>query len=408
MDLFDKFAPLSGVRDSLLGSGADPFGVCMERVLSAGEALINGRRTILAGTNNYLGLTFDPQAIEAAIVALRAEGTGTTGSRIANGTYKAHTDLERAIAAFLGRRSCMVFTTGYQANLGALAGLAGPKDIILIDADSHASIYDGCKLSGAEIIRFRHNDPTDLDRRLGRLDPGASNKLVVVEGIYSMFGDRGPLKEFAEVKARHKAYLMVDEAHSFGVFGAEGRGLAEEEGVEDKVDFVVGTFSKSLGATGGFLASDLPALDILRVASRPYMYTASLPPSVAVSVHASLERIGADPDLRRTLWRNIDRLYDLLAEAGLDLCAGKGPILAVKTPGPAEAYAMWKRLLDDGIYVNLAIPPGTPGGVSLLRCSVSAGHTPEQIDRVAEGLIQVAGSANAGQAPARARFGGQR
>lgn len=408
MDLFDKFAPLSGVRDNLLGSGADPFGVCMERVLSAGEALIDGRRTILAGTNNYLGLTFDPQAVEAAITALRAEGTGTTGSRIANGTYKAHTDLEHAIAAFLRRRSCMVFTTGYQANLGALAGLAGPKDTILIDADSHASIYDGCKLSGAEIIRFRHNDPADLDRRLERLDPDASNKLVVVEGIYSMFGDRGPLKEFAEVKARHRAYLMVDEAHSFGVFGAEGRGLAEEEGVEDKVDFVVGTFSKSLGATGGFLASDHPALDILRVASRPYMYTASLPPSVAASVHASLERIGADPDLRRTLWRNIDRLYDRLAETGLDLCAGKGPILAVKTPGPAEAYAMWKRLLDEGIYVNLAIPPGTPGGVSLLRCSVSAGHTPEQIDRVAEGLIQVAGSANAGQAPARARFGGQR
>lgn len=405
MDLFDKFQPLIGLRGSLVSDDADPFGVRMDEVLSASEATIDGRRTILAGTNNYLGLTFDPGAIDAAVDALRQEGTGTTGSRIANGTYAGHQALEADIARFLGRRAAIVFTTGYQANLGTLAGLAGPKDTILIDADSHASIYDGCKLSGAEIIRFRHNDPADLDRRLGRLDPAASNKLVVVEGVYSMFGDRAPLAEFAEVKARHNAYLVVDEAHSFGVFGDAGRGVAEADGIEDKTDFVVGTFSKSLGATGGFLASDHAVLDILRVASRPYMYTASLTPSVAASVGATLRRIAAEPGLRTTLWRNIDRLHGRLSEAGLSLCAGKGPILAVRTPGPAEAYAMWRRLLEAGIYVNLAIPPGTPGGVSLLRCSVSAAHTPEQIERIADALIGVAGSANQAPAAQAARFG---
>ena len=210
--------------------GADPFAVRLDELHSATEAEIGGRTTILAGTNNYLGLTYDPSCIAAAEAAVRRYGTGTTGSRIANGTYALHTELEAAFARFLQKRSCMVFSTGYQANLAMIAGLASPRDTVLIDADSHASIYDACKLSGATVVRFRHNDPADLDKRLTRLGGEGECRLVIVEGMYSMLGDTAPLPEFVEVKKRHGAWLLVDEAHSFGCFGARGRGLGRAAG----------------------------------------------------------------------------------------------------------------------------------------------------------------------------------
>ena len=229
MDIFEKYSLPASRHQQLLNVGSDPFGVVMDEVYSATEARINGRLTVLAGTNNYLGLTFDKDAITAALRAIESLGTGTTGSRIANGTHQSHAELEAAIARFLNRRSAMIFSTGYQANLGTIAGLAGPKDVVLVDADSHASIYDGCKLSGATIVRFRHNDPADLDRRLARMNGEGACKLVVVEGLYSMVGDRAPVAEFVDVKKRHGAYLLVDEAHSLGVLGEHGRGAAEAD-----------------------------------------------------------------------------------------------------------------------------------------------------------------------------------
>jgi 8-amino-7-oxononanoate synthase len=391
VDLFDKFAALAGARDSLLEVGANPFDVRMERVRSATEAVIEGRDVILFGTNNYLGLTFDPDCIEAARAAATAEGTGTTGSRIANGNYAAHQDLEAAIASFLKRRAAMVFSTGYQANLGTIAGLAGPDDILLIDADSHASIYDGCRLSGATIVRFRHNDPSDLDKRLGRLENGG-NVLVVVEGLYSMLGDCAPLAEFAEVKTRHGAYLMVDEAHSLGVYGENGRGNAEDEGVEDAVDFVVGTFSKSLGAIGGFAASNHPDFELLRLASRPYMFTASPSPSNVASVKAALDVIKASDVHRKTLWRNARTLHEGIGELGFNVCASLGPIIAIRFDDTEQAFGAWRRLLDSGVYTNLAIPPGTPNGISMLRCSVSAAHTEAQVEAIIGAFRQLAGN----------------
>lgn len=391
MDLFDKFAAMSSARDSLLEVGANPFDVRMERIRSATEAVIEGRDVILFGTNNYLGLTFDPNCIEAARAAVTAEGTGTTGSRIANGNYAAHQDLEEAIAGFLKRRAAMVFSTGYQANLGTIAGLAGPDDILLIDADSHASIYDGCRLSGATIVRFRHNDPSDLDKRLGRLEDGG-NVLVVVEGLYSMLGDCAPLAEFAEIKTRHGAYLMVDEAHSLGVYGENGRGNAEDEGVEDAVDFVVGTFSKSLGAIGGFAASNHPDFELLRLASRPYMFTASPSPSNVASVKAALELIKASDVHRKALWRNARALHEGISALGFNICAGLGPIIAIRFDDTEQAFGAWRRLLDGGVYTNLAIPPGTPNGISMLRCSVSAAHTEAQIKAIIDAFSQLAGN----------------
>jgi 8-amino-7-oxononanoate synthase len=404
MDLFDKIAGLPGLHEQIVAVGRDPFGVCMDKMCSATEAMIQGRNVVLAGTNNYLGLTFDQDCVDSAHDALNRLGTGTTGSRIANGTYSEHRRLEDDIASFFGFASSMVFPTGYQANLGVISALAGPGDYILLDADCHACIYDGCRMTGATVIRFRHNCPEDLDKRLKRLDSKDTNKLIIVEGLYSMFGDIAPLAEFAEIKRRHKAYLYVDEAHSVGVFGEKGRGVAEHAGVLDDVDFVVGTFSKSLGSIGGFCASDHPKFPYLRFASRPYMFTASLSPSNVASVTTALGRLRSDPGLQEALWRNAHALYDRLSALGLTLAAPPSPIIAVKIATQEQAVVYWNKLLEAGVYVNLAIPPGTPNSTSLLRCSASAAHTPAQIDRIATAFGQVAEEMHAHEAQVSDRY----
>ena len=382
--MLDNLRAIAAARQALLNEdGVSPFGTVVEKMISTTEGILDGRRTILAGTNNYLGLTFDPVCIEAACTALRNEGTGTTGSRMANGTFAAHAALERELAAFFGRRDAMVFSTGYLANLGMLSALTGRDDVILIDADCHASIYDGCRLGTAEVIRFRHNNTEDLDTRLRRLGERTARTLIVVEGIYSMLGDRAPLAAIADLKRRYGAWLLVDEAHSFGVLGAHGRGVAEEACVEDAVDFVVGTFSKSLGTIGGFSASDHPELESVRYASRPYLFTASPSPSVVASARAALGLLQARPELRKRLWENAHHLYERLRDLGFSLGPEPSPIVAVMMATPEEGLVCWRALLAQGVYVNLIVPPAAPNGGSLLRCSVGAAHTPEQIERIA-------------------------
>jgi 8-amino-7-oxononanoate synthase len=382
MALLDKFRQLADAREALARLGEDPFRATIERILSPTEAIVNGRPMILAGTNNYLGLTLDAQCIEAAVRAVREEGTGTTGSRMANGTYSGHVVLEKDLAEFYGRRWCVVFSTGYAANLGLLSALTGPGDVILIDADCHASIYDGCRMSGAEVIRFRHNDVGDLDKRLRRLGDRRANVLIVVEGIYSTLGDRAALAEVAAVKQEHGASLLVDEAHSLGVLGERGRGLSEESDVESNVDFIVGTFSKSLGATGGFCVSDHHEAELIRYGSRPYIFTASPCPAVIASTRAALNRLRTEPELRVLLWNNARRLYQSLQEMGFRLGPEVSPIVAVRFEQREEAIGLWNALLDQGIYVNMILPPAAPDGGSLLRCSATAAHTPDQIDRI--------------------------
>jgi 8-amino-7-oxononanoate synthase len=385
MAIFDKFQQLAATRRALAESGIQSINVVMDRVVSATEAEVNGRPLILAGTNNYLGLTFNPDCIEAACDAIRTQGTGTTGSRAANGSYAIHVQLERDLADFFGRRGVIVFSTGYVANLGMLSTLAGPGDVFVIDGDCHASIYDGCRLSGAEIIRFRHNDAADLDKRLRRLGGRIENSLIVVEGIYSMLGDRAPLADIVVVKRRYPgAFLLVDEAHSLGVLGENGRGMAEEAGVEADVDFVIGTFSKSLGAIGGYCASDHPELDLIRYANRPYVFTASPSPSIIASTRAALRILSSQPHLRQRLWDNSHRLYARLSGLGLHLGPEPSPIIAVRFEQREKAFAGWTGLIERGVYVNLVLPPATPDGSSLLRCSVSAGHTPEQIEKIGD------------------------
>ncbi len=392
MALLDKFGDLAQARSALLAGNADPFGPEIERIFSATEGQIQGRPTILAGTNNYLGLTFDPECIAAARAAAEQEGTGTTGSRMANGSFSGHRQLERELADFYAKRYGVVFSTGYQANLSMLSSLLGRDDVVLLDADCHASIYDGCNLGAADILRFRHNDPAGLEKRLRRLGGGARNTLIVVEGIYSMLGDRAPLAEIAEIKTRYGAYLAVDEAHSLGVLGATGRGLAQQAGVEAAVDFVIGTFSKSLGAIGGFCVSDHPALDILRYASRPYIFSASPSPSVIASTRTALRLLRERPELRERLWENARRLYTGLLELGFKLGPEVSPVVAAFLDTRGQALAFWQGLIERGVYVNLVLPPATPGDTALVRVSVSAAHTPAQVDAILQAFAEVAAS----------------
>ncbi len=395
MTIFDKFQPLAEARRELEQNASSFFNVVMDEIISGTEAVVNGRRMILAGSNNYLGLSFDSDCIEAACQAVRSQGTGTTGSRMANGTFSGHVALEKELADYFGRRSAIVFSTGYIANLAMLSTLVGPGEVILLDADCHASIYDGCRMGSAEVIRFRHNDPADLEKRLRRLEKRETNVLVVTEGLFSMLGDRAPLADIVAVKQKYGAYLMVDEAHSLGVLGDNGRGLAEEAGVEDGVDFVVGTFSKSLGAIGGFCVSDHPELDLVRYASRPYVFTASSSPSIIASTRQALRILSTQPELRRQLWENAHMLYQHLQDLNLNVGPEASPIVAVRHEDKSEAFALWSGLLERGVYVNLVLPPATPDGHSLLRCSVSAAHTREQIEHVCKSFTDAMQSCGA-------------
>jgi 8-amino-7-oxononanoate synthase len=381
MSLFSKFEKTAALYNELSAAGRNPFTVQMDRMLGPTRAIVRGREIVLAGTNNYLGLTFDPDVVANVQRAAAEQGAGTTGSRFANGTYAAHKALEADLAAFLGLKHCVVFSTGYQANLGAISALAHPgADVILIDADCHACIIDGCKLSGAETVRFRHNSPEDLDKRLARLAGDGKGKLVCIEGMYSMFGDLAPVGEFLDVAHRHGAYLFLDEAHSFGVFGEGGRGVAERDGVLDEIDFYSGTFSKSLVSIGGFVASNHQELDYLRFSSRPYMFTASPSPANLAAASAALAKIAAQPELRARLWANVRRVYGAFTQLGLDLCAEESPVIAVRLPDRETAFMAWNFLIEAGVYVNLAIPPGTPNAASILRLSVSAAHSDADLD----------------------------
>ncbi len=387
MSIFDKFQDIAAGIGELAGLGIMPFGAEIEQISSATEGVVLGHPVILAGTNNYLGLTFDPDCVQAAREALQVQGTGTTGSRLANGSYAGHLALERELAQFYATPSAIVFSTGFLATMGAVSTLTGPGDSILIDADCHASIYEGTRLSGAEVIRFRHNNPEDLERRLHRLPRGGEGStLVVVEGIYSMLGDRAPLAEIAALTRQFGAYLMVDEAHSLGVLGATGRGLTEELGVEDAVDFIVGTFSKSLGAVGGFCTSRHPELELMRYSARSYIFSASLVPSVVASTRVALRILRERQDLRERLWGNVNHLYHALSTAGFRLGPEPSPVIAMMVESKDQALVWWRRLLEQGVYVNVVLPPATPTGGALLRCSLSAAHTEDQVERIREAL----------------------
>ena len=385
-DLFAKFDPLIEMRENLLAGGVeDPFNLVMEQVLSPTRAICNGRETILLGTYNYMGMTFDPEVIEAGQKALQDYGSGTTGSRVLNGTYQGHKAVEEALKDFYAMDHAMVFSTGYQANLGIISTIAGKGDYIVLDIDSHASIWDGCKLGDAEVVPFKHNDIEAMDKRLGRIPEGAG-KLVILEGVYSMLGDIAPLKEMVAVAKKHGAMVLVDEAHSMGFIGENGRGVSEQAGVIEECDFIIGTFSKSVGTVGGFCVSNHPKFEIMRLVCRPYVFTASLPPSVVATAETSIRKLMHGSNKRAHLWENSKTLHKGLKDLGFKLGTPEpeSAIIAVIMPDLEQGAAMWEALIKGGLYVNLARPPATPANMTLLRCSLCAEHTEEEVQEILE------------------------
>jgi 8-amino-7-oxononanoate synthase len=389
MDLLDKLRVIEKRRATFAAGQSVPGQTVIDRVLSPGEVIVGGRPTLMFGSNNYLGLTLHPQVTEAARRAVLEYGTGTTGSRTANGTLAIHEDLERELADWFGKRQAIIFSTGYQANLALIGGLCGAGDVILLDRDCHASIYDATRQTAAQVIGFRHNSADSLRKKLERLPAQGRNRLVVVEGLYSICGDVAPLRAIVEVCRAHGAYLLVDEAHSLGTYGPTGLGCAEDQGVLDQVDFIVGTFSKSLAGIGGVCVSNHPELRALHFLARAYVFTASGSPSNVAGVSAAVKVVRAHPELRDQLWANVRRLRHGLGELGYVIGETESPIVPILTGEEERTIALWQRLLHEGLYVNLIVPPGCPVDACVLRASCSAAHTPDQIARALDILGRV-------------------
>ncbi len=379
-EILRRAGQFSESADRLAVGHLNPFEIVIEDVLGPVEAVIGGRRTVMFGTNSYLGLNFHPDCIKAAQQTVLHYGTGSTASRVASGNHAMHVALEREIASFYGCREAVIYSTGFMANLAAISGLAREKDAIFLDAHSHASIFDAARLSGAEVHAFAHNDPADVERLFRESKIAGTRTLVVLESVYSVWGDVGDLKSIAAVAKRHGALVVVDEAHGMGIYGKHGRGVVEHLGLEKEVDVIVGTFSKSVGVIGGFSVSNHAELRWLRMMARPYLYTASLPLSIVASARTALGIISGEPGLREKLWRNAEAFHAGLRAIGLDVCSAAGPVGSVRMQGVKTGHDFWKSLLSQGIYVNMLLPPATPNGEVLLRFSISAAHTPEHID----------------------------
>jgi 8-amino-7-oxononanoate synthase len=350
--------------------------------------VIEGRRRIMLGSNNYLGLTHHPKVIEAAEAALRRYGTGCTGSRFLNGTLDLHCRLEDALATFVGKETCLVFSTGYMANLGVVAGLVSRRDVVYLDKLDHASIVDGAQLSAGEVVRFNHGDLADLERKLAaRRDNG--HALVMVDGVYSMEGNIADLPGLLGVTRRFGAALAVDDAHSVGVLGPNGQGTAAHLGVTAEVDLIAGTFSKSLASIGGFVAGSAEVIDYLKHHSRPLIFSASLPPASTAGTLAALEVLQVEPDRRARLWDNTRRLQAGFRELGFDIGPTQTPIIPVLVGTVDRTFLFWRRLFDAGVFTNPVIPPAVPPAECRLRTSVMATHTPEQIDASLEAFARI-------------------
>jgi 8-amino-7-oxononanoate synthase len=340
---------------------------------------IEGQRRIMLGSNNYLGLTHHPKVLEAAEQALHRYGSGCTGSRFLNGSLDLHEQLESALATFLGKEACLVFSTGYTANLGLISGLIGRGDVVLLDKLDHASIVDGAKMSYGDTERFNHNDLGNLERKLERLKPGTGT-MIVVDGVYSMEGDIADVPNLARIAHKHGAALAVDDAHSLGVLGPRGDGTAAHFGMTDEVDIIGGTFSKSLASIGGFVAGTDNVIHYLRHHSRPLIFTASLPPSNTAGVLAALEVLQQEPERREQLWANTRRLQKGFRDLGFDIGPTETPIIPVLI-GPLEkTFVFWRKLFDAGVFTNPVAPPAVPPSQCRLRTSLMATHTFDQID----------------------------
>ena len=340
---------------------------------------IDGKSKVMMGSNNYLGLTHHPKVLEAAERALHKYGSGCTGRRFLNGTLDLHEKLEAALAEFLGKESCLVFSTGYQANLGLVSGLVGRGETVFLDKLDHASIVDGAKLSFGEVVRFNHGDLAGLERKLG-LGERVKGAMIVMDGVFSMEGDIADLPRLMPIAQKYGAALAVDDAHSIGVLGPTGAGTSEHFGVTAEMDLIVGTFSKSLASIGGYVAGDEYVIHYLKHHCRPLIFTAALPASNTAGVLAALEILRSEPERRASLWENTRRLQAGLRSLGYDIGLTETPIIPVLI-GPLEkTFVFWRKLFDAGVFTNPVVPPAVPPSQCRLRASLMATHTADQID----------------------------
>lgn len=382
MDPFDKAVRFRRA-DDLKDLGLYPYFRPIQDSTGGTVVEIGGRPIVMAGSNNYLGLTHDPRVVEAARKAIADFGTGCTGSRFLNGTLAMHEEMEERLARFLKKEACITSGTGYQTNVGALATLAGKDDVLFGDRDNHASLIDGARLAFAKSLKYRHNDMDDLARMLRDTPVKRSGgRLIVTDGVFSMLGDLAPLPDLVRLTRKYEGRLIVDDAHAFGVLGEHGRGTAEHFGVTDDVDLIVGTFSKSCACLGGFVAGPRVVVDYIKHTSRSVIFSASMTPASVATVLACLDIIEAEPERRTRLWAKVRRMKKGLEELGFDVVDGGSPILSVVI-GPDHTTMEFNRLLfEQGVFVNAVLPPAAPPGMSLLRTSYMATHTDEDLDKI--------------------------
>lgn len=345
------------------------------------EAIINNVKNIMIGSLNYLGLAQDPRVKEAAIQAIEEYGTGSSGSRLLNGTLDVHEQLELRLARFLRRPACQLFSTGFDANQAIIASIIGKDDVVVIDRLDHASIIDGCRLSFGKTMKFDHNDMNDLERILSSLSK-PSKALIIVDGVFSMGGDLANLPEIVRLKKKYGCRLMVDDAHGIGTLGNNGRGTAEHFGVEDDVDLIMGSLSKAVGAIGGFVAGPEPVINYIRHHARPLIFTVSAPPSAIASALAALDIIESEPWRRTRLWDISARMRSEYRQMGLNIGSSQSHIIPLVIEEDLPTLMFWRRLLDHGIYTNAVLSPAVPPGKSLIRTSYMSTHTDEELDQV--------------------------
>jgi len=386
VDVFQKcfdFKDADMVREAglyayfrMIGSGQDPV------------VTIDGQRVIMLGSNNYLGLTNHPEVKAAAARALETYGTGTAGSRFLNGTLDIHVELEEKLAEFMGRESALTFSTGYQVNLGVISCVVDRKDVVILDSLDHACILDGARLSYGRVLKFPHNDMEALEERLRSVesDRGA---LIIVDGVFSMEGDVADLPRIVELKKKFNARLMVDDAHGIGVMGANGRGTAEHFGLEDEADLVMGTFSKSLAAVGGFVVGDRKVIDYIKHLARSLMFSASPPPASVATVIKALEIIEREPERRQRLWENTEYMKREFTAMGYDTGDSASPVIPLVVGEDQTAFKMTIRLQEEGVFANPVVSPGVPEGRALMRTSYMATHTRDHLDRALEAFAKV-------------------
>jgi 8-amino-7-oxononanoate synthase len=377
VDIFEKCINFTDAKKAI-EAGIYPYFHALTSAQDT-EVIIDGKRVIMLGSNNYLGLTSDPRVKEAAIKAVEKYGSGCSGSRFLNGTLDLHIELEKRLATFVKKEDSLVFSTGFQTNLGIISAIAGRNDYIIGDRQNHASLVDACRLSFARFLKFNHNDMVDLERVLKTI-PDNKGKLIVVDGVFSMEGDIANLPEIVRLAKEYGARVMVDDAHGLGVMGEQGRGTAEYFGLEDKVDIIMGTFSKSLASLGGYVAANEDVIHYIKHHSRPFIFSASIPPANAAAAMEALNILEREPERIKKLWVNSKFMKDGLEALGLPVGKSKTPIIPIVVGEDFKAFALTMKLLDEGVYVNPAVSPAVEPGCALLRSSYTPTHTREQLE----------------------------